>query len=258
MLWNSLGQSQQSLYSTLHAVFVYIHNSLCFGGKPSRRPPIGVSCPSDFSRYGTFLPTCGFLKVMSAQVPYHCRVYITATSPEHWNYVSEGAETIVFSYAGPPHPQFEGTVLRLKKTTARIFFPDRMIAFQHEVMERLIPPENLPRLGIVHLDKIWLEALAVLSECKRPQERRKCQMDVTVRTAILATNLVGNTALSVEIKVFLQFSDLRSVVTQLTAQMGLSSIFCPFIARYSSDQDSYMQILYALVSQIHKWRNRCF
>ena len=40
----------------------------------------------------------------------------TTTSPSDWKYVSEGGATIVFSYAGPPHPEFTHTVLRLRKS----------------------------------------------------------------------------------------------------------------------------------------------
>ena len=40
----------------------------------------------------------------------------TTTSPSDWRYVSEGGATIVFSYAGPPRPDFTRTVLRLRKS----------------------------------------------------------------------------------------------------------------------------------------------
>ena len=40
----------------------------------------------------------------------------TTTSPSDWKYVSEGGATIVFSYAGPPRPDFKRTVLRLRKS----------------------------------------------------------------------------------------------------------------------------------------------
>jgi inositol-pentakisphosphate 2-kinase len=145
---------------------------------------------------------------------------ITETSPEDWNYVSEGGATIVFSYTGPPHSQFTGTVLRLKKTTtirtdSESGDSERMISFQRNVVERLLPPEHLPRLETVELDKSWLEALAALCDGKRPQERRrKGQIDVSVRSSILATDLVGSSTLSVEIKVLLpEISVLHLVVT---------------------------------------------
>lgn len=38
------------------------------------------------------------------------------TSPSDWKYVSEGGATIVFSYVGPPRPDFKRTVLRLRKS----------------------------------------------------------------------------------------------------------------------------------------------
>lgn len=40
----------------------------------------------------------------------------TTTSPSDWKYVSEGGATIVFSYAGPTHPDFTRSVLRLRKS----------------------------------------------------------------------------------------------------------------------------------------------
>jgi inositol-pentakisphosphate 2-kinase len=40
----------------------------------------------------------------------------TTTSPSDWKYVSEGGATIVFSYVGPPRPDFKRTVLRLRKS----------------------------------------------------------------------------------------------------------------------------------------------
>lgn len=42
---------------------------------------------------------------------------LTSTLPEHWRYVSEGAQTIVFSYIGPRHPHFTQRVLRLRKSS---------------------------------------------------------------------------------------------------------------------------------------------
>jgi inositol-pentakisphosphate 2-kinase len=41
------------------------------------------------------------------------------TSPSDWKYVSEGGATIVFSYVGPPRPEFRRTVLRLRKSVTQ-------------------------------------------------------------------------------------------------------------------------------------------
>jgi inositol-pentakisphosphate 2-kinase len=135
---------------------------------------------------------------------------VSETSPQDWNYVSEGSSTIVFSYTGPSHQRFSGAVLRLKKTTRLVLSNSRnsehdddiTVAFQHNVIERLIPPEHLPRIESVEVDKPWLEVLAGLCDTVRPPERRrKDQIDVAARKATLATDLVGGVALSVELKV---------------------------------------------------------
>jgi inositol-pentakisphosphate 2-kinase len=145
---------------------------------------------------------------------------ILQTKPANWKYVSEGGATIVFSYAGPSHPEFDGTVLRLRKS----IFPaeesrgkavpvvptestdgepdDPTIDYQTKCMKRLIPHEHLPRLRTVQLDRLWLEELAKLQNSVRPEERReKDEIDLKRKKGVLATDLVGGNWLAVEIKV---------------------------------------------------------
>ncbi|PSS36810.1 hypothetical protein PHLCEN_2v1354 [Hermanssonia centrifuga] len=137
----------------------------------------------------------------------------TTTSPSDWRYIAEGGSSIVFFYNGPPNPDFDATALRLRKT-ANDVFPvidesveeeepdDPTILFQHQVIQRLMPAEYLPRLDAVRVGKEWLEELKKLNEEIRPLERReKDGIDVRKRKAVLATDLVGGTnGFTVEIK----------------------------------------------------------
>ncbi|RDB21529.1 Inositol-pentakisphosphate 2-kinase [Hypsizygus marmoreus] len=139
---------------------------------------------------------------------------VSDTFPEHWKYVSEGGATIVFSYNGPLNPQFNGTVLRLRKSTVPAVpfrLPnledvqdepdDPMIEYQHKCMERLIPLEHLPRLESVTVNRAWLEKLIALHNADRPEDRRaKDQVDLARTKGVLATDLVGGDWLAVEIK----------------------------------------------------------
>ncbi|KAI0372990.1 inositol-pentakisphosphate 2-kinase [Pilatotrama ljubarskyi] len=78
---------------------------------------------------------------------------------------------------------------------------DPTVVFQRAVISRLVPPEYLPRLESVHVEKQWLEQLAQLVEPLRPLERRaKDRIDTARRKAVLATDLVGGEGWSVEIK----------------------------------------------------------
>jgi hypothetical protein len=144
-------------------------------------------------------------------------VDVTATSPADWKYVSEGGSTIVFSYVGPVAPYFTGTVIRLRKTAAPsgdVAIPvlheptgaeepdDPTIIFQHQVTQRLIPPEYLPRLVSVRVDEPWLQKLSDLSDEHRPEKRRAEDSIAVKKTkAVLADNLVGGEGFVVEIKV---------------------------------------------------------
>ncbi|KAL1744337.1 inositol-pentakisphosphate 2-kinase [Schizophyllum fasciatum] len=169
--------------------------------------------------------------------PIPCKADATETAPSDWKYVSEGGATIVFSYAGPPNPQFDGTVLRLRKCPAPILHrvssiqdavvqeepapmnpqappspavitveeleepDDPMIEYQARCMERLIPRVHLPRMESVRVERAWLERLRALKDAERPPERRaKDQIDVTRRKGVLATDLVGGDTIAVEIK----------------------------------------------------------
>ena len=139
------------------------------------------------------------------------------TNPSNWKYVSEGGATIVFSYAGPPHPKFDGTILRLRKIIpATVSRPkkyaqsdssesegdDPTIEYQSKCIERLIPPQYRPRLETIVLDRSWLEALVALHDSARPEERRKKSgIDLERKKGVLATDLVGGNWLAVEIKV---------------------------------------------------------
>ncbi|KAH8117049.1 inositol-pentakisphosphate 2-kinase [Phellopilus nigrolimitatus] len=140
---------------------------------------------------------------------------ITSTHISDWQYVSEGGATIVFSYRGPFHPLFSGTVLRLRKTAlSRSSSEERSkyehleaepddpsIGFQHMVTSKLIPLESLPRLETVLVDRAWLEALRNSSEHERPSERRlKDCIDLRRRKGVLATDLIGGEGWTVEIK----------------------------------------------------------
>ncbi|KAI0664711.1 inositol-pentakisphosphate 2-kinase [Cubamyces menziesii] len=162
---------------------------------------------------------------------------IEHTSPRDWKYISEGGSTIVFSYAGPSHPQFDGTALRLRKRPVSAAAPtqgvphgyetqqssenqadgdtsekaekeeeadepdDPTIVFQRTVIERLVPRAHLPRLDAVHVARAWLAELAALTEPLRPPERRAADaIDTDRRKAVLATNLVGGEGWAVEIK----------------------------------------------------------
>ena len=139
---------------------------------------------------------------------------VTTTSPAHWKYISEGGASIVFSYVGPVNANFDKTALRLRKAPLEVLDEplseeeqhedpdDPSIAFQHRVIERLLPEEFLPRLEAVHVNRAWLEGLASLTEEQRPPERRvKDAVDTRKRKAVLATDLVGGQGLAVEIKV---------------------------------------------------------
>ncbi|KAF8965222.1 inositol-pentakisphosphate 2-kinase [Flammula alnicola] len=138
---------------------------------------------------------------------------ILQTKPSDWEYVSEGGATIVFSYTGPSHPDFDGRVLRLRKSVALLQSlkrkaqptedepDDPTIEYQTRCMQRLIPPEHLPRLQSLQLHRSWLEELVELHNTARPEERRtKDEVDLKRKKGVLATDLVGGNWLAVEIK----------------------------------------------------------
>ena len=143
-------------------------------------------------------------------------ISVVQTSPQDWRYVSEGGATMVFSYIGDPflHPEFAGMVLRLRKISLELCAgeneehiyadesDDSMIEFQHSVIERLIPPEHLPRLLSVRVERAWLQDLINQHDENRPSERRRNDsVNLTKRKAVIATDLIGGKGLVVEIKV---------------------------------------------------------
>ncbi|KAK0229049.1 inositol-pentakisphosphate 2-kinase [Armillaria fumosa] len=141
---------------------------------------------------------------------------ITATLPSHWKYISEGGATIVFSYVGPPNSDFDGMVLRLRKSgvqtpvlekqtfgtvTEEEEPDDSSIVFQETCMKRLIPSVHLPKLQSVQVEKAWLEELSRAHQQDRPLQRTASGgIDTTKSKAVLATDLVGGSELAVEIK----------------------------------------------------------
>lgn len=161
---------------------------------------------------------------------------VTRTNPEDWKYVSEGGSTIVFSYVGPASRDLDGMVLRVRKAphiTGEATLPvlqddteepdDPTIIFQHRIIQRLLPAEQLPRLESVRVNQGWLEQLRALSEGWRPEERRNTDaIDATKRKAVLATDLVGGPGFAVEIKVSEFISQfLKRPLTSLPAEMGV-------------------------------------
>ncbi|KAF5330845.1 hypothetical protein D9619_005472 [Psilocybe cf. subviscida] len=137
---------------------------------------------------------------------------VVHTQPKDWKYVSEGGATIVFSYVGPPNPAFNGTVLRLRKRKVSLGDQsleidlgdepdDPSIVYQTKVMSRLIPPEHLPVLQTVHLERGWLQDIAQFHAASRPEDRiRVDTIDLSRKKGVLATDLVGGDWLAVEIK----------------------------------------------------------
>ena len=149
---------------------------------------------------------------------------VLQTNPSDWKYVSEGGAKIVFSYVGPPLPEFDGRVLQLRKTSVATSTPenhaaqssdgesgeddrdDPAIEYQSKCIERLIPLQYLPRLETVVLDRLWLEAFVALHDAARPEKRReKDTIDLERKKGVLATDLVGGNWLAVEIKVSFSF-----------------------------------------------------
>lgn len=151
----------------------------------------------------------------------------TKTSPADWQYISEGGATIVFSYIGTSNSDLDGMVLRLRKATSvqpaelldihgRVDDPDDpSIAFQHECMDRLIPPVHLPRLEPVRVSPDWLKEFERYHTHERPAERQEQGgIDLTKTKGVIATDLVGGRGIAVEIKVRSFQASLQLVFAQ--------------------------------------------
>lgn len=142
---------------------------------------------------------------------------VTSTVPSDWKYISEGGATAVFSYIGPHHNMFNGTVLRLRKSgsVSNSEKDDPSIAFQNQCISRLIPSIHLANLRPVHVTTIWLVEFARFHEKHRPAQRRSLAGIDTARThAVVANDLVGSSPLVVEIKVsYLVFLRQTSLIT---------------------------------------------
>ena len=162
------------------------------------------------------------------------------TDPSDWKYVSEGGATIVFSYVGPVHPVFTGTVLRIRKVPIQAegesVIPDAesneeepddpSIAFQNRVTSLVVPSIHLPVMESVRVERGWLAKLSSIVEQKRPEARRlKDTIDLGRKKAVIATDLVGGKGLAVEIKV--REGALLHRITKYTrkfvAEMGIPS-----------------------------------
>lgn len=80
---------------------------------------------------------------------------------------------------------------------------DPQIAFQNDIITRLIPSEHLPKLLTVKVQRRWLHSLAMLHDNERPEKRRLVDhIDISKTKAVLATDLLGGKGtLGIEIKV---------------------------------------------------------
>ena len=189
---------------------------------------------------------------------------VTITSPTHWKYISEGGASIVFSYVGPSNEAFNNTALRLRKAPLEALLEplaeeqqledpdDPSIAFQHQVIERLLPEEFLPQLKSVHVNRAWLEGLARLADEHRPPERKaRDAVDTRKKKATLATDLVGGKGLAVEIKVRYPLLHLTYSSSHLRciAEMGLFAVCDASFFRDCAREDDDLSVLYALTSQ---------
>jgi inositol-pentakisphosphate 2-kinase len=136
---------------------------------------------------------------------------LSQTSPAQWKYISEGGATIVFSYNGPHHPTLTGKVLRLRKAPREglphSISDDNPVAFQQNVISRLLDPSYLPDLQIISLQTDWVEALSIHHESFRPQERSSTSViDCSRHSGVLAPDLIGGLSCAVELKVNNQLS----------------------------------------------------
>ncbi|KZP01043.1 hypothetical protein CALVIDRAFT_464456, partial [Calocera viscosa TUFC12733] len=123
---------------------------------------------------------------------------LVSTPPSDWTYLAEGGASLVCAYRDHQE-QYTGKVLRLPKRRRPAQGTDAL-AWQKEVIGRLLPEEVLPQLELVHLDSGWLRALVEHVEPARPTFRRADGIDINASTGILATDLIGGETIAVEIK----------------------------------------------------------
>lgn len=195
---------------------------------------------------------------------------VSQTSVKDWKYIAEGGSTIVFSYAGPPHPVLTNKVLRLRKIPINaaasgvprpeaplLDINDHAVTFQRTIMHRLIPEQFLHQLQVVRVDKHWVRLLTESTERSRPEARRRVdRIDLDNETAVLADNLIGGSGFAVEIKVSNPWRAYILRMNASTAEMGLPPMSRLPVIRHSSYQDAYMPLLHARTCEGRR-RERC-
>lgn len=134
------------------------------------------------------------------------------TAAQDWTYLAEGNVSIVFSYTGSS-PSLKDNVLRLRKclvddsdsvgTTQPTSEDDKLeIEFQNTIVPKLLPPQFLPVLLSIPVSSEWLRELSErTASAPRPASRKIKKIDVTQKSAILTTNVIGTEGLAIEIKV---------------------------------------------------------
>ena len=179
---------------------------------------------------------------------------LSQTSPAQWKYISEGGTTIVFSYNGPHHPILTGKALRLRKVPregerhrpSHSISDDITVAFQQNVISRLLDPSYLPDLQTIPLQADWVEALSIHHESFRTRERsRTSVIDCARHSGVLAPDLIGGLSCAVEIKVNNQLSFRVPNVDFSKAKMGLPAQLLPSITREQAHQSSNVQDMHA-------------
>jgi len=178
---------------------------------------------------------------------------------------------MVFSYVGPSHPDFDHTVLRLRKEgpEAQIEYAeltdndpnagqdseepdDPSISFQAVCMKRLIPPVHLPRLDAVRVSPAWLRSLLEMHHDSRPEKRQqRAGLDLSKHKGVLATDLVGGETIAVEIKVSgtVNHTKLSANKCISSAQMVIPAQHLVSLRYNEAHQGKDMPILYAFSNE---------
>jgi inositol-pentakisphosphate 2-kinase len=171
----------------------------------------------------------------------------SATVVSDWAYVAEGGATLVLRYVGGPHPVFSRSVLRLRKRPRGA--PDELdgveggvdasvyggedtneddvgpllVSFQADVVAPLLPPDTVGTMRLVPVNPHWLVAVAAAVEPARPAARRDVdEVDIALRTAVLAPDLIGAAGVVVEIKVRVLLSFNASLCSRRYSRSGAS------------------------------------